>query len=108
MILSKMSHPPKALKKNCRKSKRAKDKQETACLVKQARENEEYGINQEEDIFEGDWYDDFLEFEDECRQEIEDEMFEEDMAIDDYEFKHRLGEYEGWREHDANQLDDYY
>lgn len=47
-----------------------------------------------EDFIEG-YYDPYDPFEKE-----ENEIYERDMETDEYRFRHRLGEYEGWDDHD--------
>jgi hypothetical protein len=107
MILSKMVHPAKCLKRNCRRSKRQKLKREMTELLHS--QPNRCGIEEFEESItspeESDWYLEHLRFEDELREEREDEMYEQDMATDDYRFRNRLGEYEGWKDYD-DQLGD--
>jgi hypothetical protein len=106
MILSKMSHPPKQMKVLCRRSQRRKDKRETNLLL-----IDDFTLTEKEEdtskLDDEDWVRQFLRHEEECRQEIEDDIAARDLATDDYRFRHRLGEYEGWDD-DDNALGDYF
>ncbi len=91
MILSKLVHPPKTLKKSCRKSCRQKEKRELYLDVKHLKEKDCLLSAEESEIVEDfdDDYDQDMMHKDDWREYEEYEKYEEYEEYDDIEFEYR-------------------
>lgn len=96
MILSKMVHPPKQMKRCCRKAARRQGKLDVRSAISMLHLDAQNSI---EDIWidEAEHYVDYLiRLEEEEDERIMDEIHKQELAEDDYRFQHRLDEYSGW------------
>lgn len=57
-----------------------------------------------DDYYSYEYSQEYEDFEKELREEERNDIYERDMATDDFRFRHCLGEYEGWSDYDYDNV----